>query len=224
MKENNDGPPIEMGRFFDERASTYDNHQKQTVSYFDSIHRAVAGAIEETGGDARILDLGSGTGIELDLILARAPNARITCIDISGKMLDELRQKYTALLEQIEVVKGSFLDIPFKEGYYKYVVSVLSMHHLTYERKLNLYTRIRMALTPDGKYIEGDHILPPEEEKRHLAWYKRQLEDDIISPEDVYHIDIPFSIATQKQVLLEAGFSEVELLFETDYAAALSAC
>jgi len=224
MKENDNDLPVEMARFFDERASAYDNHQRQTVSYFDSLHRAVAGAIEETSGDVRILDLGSGTGIELEVILARAPNARITCIDISGKMLDELRQKYTASLEQIEVVKGSFLDIPFKEGYYKYVVSVLSMHHLTYERKLDLYTRIRMALAPEGKYIEGDHVLPQEEEKRHLAWYRRQLKADVISPDDVYHIDIPFSIATQERVLLEAGFSEVELLFETDYAAALSAC
>ena len=223
MKENDNGQPIEMGKFFDERASTYDNHQRQTVSYFDSLHRAVAGAIEETSREVRILDLGSGTGIELEVILARAPNARITCIDISGRMLEELSGKYATLLEQIEIIEGSFLEIPFQQRYFDYVVSVLTMHHYTYEQKLNLYTKIRKALVPGGKYIEGDHVFPPEEEKRRLAWYKRQLEDNIISPDDIYHIDIPFSITTQRQVLLEAGFSEAHLLFETEYAAALSA-
>jgi len=224
MKDNNNGLAIEMDRFFDERASTYDNHQKQTVSYFDSLHKAVAGAIEETGGEVRILDLGSGTGIELEWIFARAPNARITCIDISGRMLDKLKDKYETMLEQIEVVKGSFLDMSFQEKYFDYAVSVLTMHHYTYEQKLNLYTKIRKALVPGGKYIEGDHVLPPEEEKRRLAWYKRQLRANVVSPDNVYHIDIPFSITTQRKVLLEAGFSQVELLFETEYAAALSAC
>jgi len=223
MKENDNGLAIEMDRFFDERASTYDNHQKQTVSYFDSLHKAVAGAIEETGREVRILDLGSGTGIELEWIFARAPNARITCIDISGRMLDELKDKYETMLEQIEVVKGSFLDMSFQERYFDFAVSVLTMHHYTYEQKLNLYAKIRKALVPGGKYIEGDHVLPPEEEKRRLAWYRRQLSASIISLDNVYHIDIPFSITTQRKVLLQAGFSQVELLFETEYAAALSA-
>ena len=212
-----------MGRFFGERANVYDDHQRQTISYFDSVHRAVAGEVEETSGEVRILDLGSGTFIELKGILTRAPNAQITCIDISGRMLDELRCKYADSLQHIEVIKGSFLDIPFREGYYEYVVSVLSLHHLTYERKLGVYTNIRNALTRKGKYIEGDYILPPEEERRYLAWYKRQLEAYVLSPDDVYHIDIPFSVATQRQVLLEAGFSEVKIIFKTEYSVVLSA-
>jgi len=185
MKETNDDRPIDMARFFDERASTYDNHQKQSVSYFNLVHKAVAGEIEETSEGIKILDLGSGTGMELKGILARVPNAQITCIDISNRMLDELKCKYIALLEQIEVVEGSFLDMPFRKEYYEYVVSVLSMHHLTYERKLKLYTKTSEALIPGGKYIEGDHVLPPEEERRRLAWYRQQLEAGVISPDCV---------------------------------------
>jgi ubiquinone/menaquinone biosynthesis C-methylase UbiE len=151
MKSRNDDRPVEMARFFDERASEYDDHQRQTVSYFESIHRAVAGEIEETTSRVRILDLGSGTGFELEGILSRAPNGQITCIDISGKMLDQLKRKYADSLQNIEVVKGSFLDIPFRQRYYDYVVSVLSMHHLTYERKLDVYRRIRDALTHERK-------------------------------------------------------------------------
>jgi hypothetical protein len=34
-----------------------------------------------------------------------------------------------------------------------------------------------------------------------------------------YHIDIPFSIATQRSLLLEAGFKDFELLWQKDSSA-----
>jgi len=223
MEESESFIPVEMGRFFDEKASTYDDHQKETIPYFLDRHRAVASAVEETSRELRILDLGCGTGVELEIIFSRAPNALITCIDISGGMLEELRRKYTDSLGQIEVIQGSFLDMPFIERHYEYVVSVLAMHHLTYEQKLNLYARVRKALLPGGMYIEGDYYLPSEEEQQRLAWYQKLLKTGVISPDTQYHIDIPFSVSRQRQVLLEAGFSELELLFEGENKAVLSA-
>lgn len=225
MTQNGSDLPIEMGRFFDEVAGTYDDHRAQNTSYdLDSLFTAVAGAIDETTREMRILDLGAGTGVELEWVLARVPNARITCIDVSGGMLEELRRKHADSLEQIEVVRGSFLDIPFPNRHYQYVVSVQSMHHLTYERKLDLYRKIREALALTGKYIEGDYVLPTHEERERSAWYRHQVEAGIVSPDGMYHIDIPFSVAAQKNILLEAGFSRVEVLHEEEYAAVLSAC
>lgn len=223
MKDQNDPMPVEMARFFDERATSYDDHQRGDIPYFESIHKVVAAEIEETTSKVRILDLGCGTGVELEGILTKAPNAQITCIDISRGMLDELKRKYSQRMQNIEVVNGSFMDTPFRQTYYDYAVSVLSMHHLTYERKLNIYRRIRNALALEGQYIEADHILPTNEERTRLAWYNRQLEAQVISPDEEYHIDIPFSVSTQRQLLLEAGFSQVRTLFKTTYALVLSA-
>ena len=224
VEESENPIPVEMGAFFDDKASTYDDHQKETIPHFLYRHIIVADAIEETSRELRILDLGCGTGIELEMILARVPNARITCIDVSGGMLEELRHKYADSLEQLEVIQGSFLDTPFREAHYEYVVSVLAMHHLTYPQKLNLYTRVGKALLSGGMYLEGDYYVPPEEERQHLAEYQQLLETGAISPDTGYHIDIPFSVARQRQVLLEAGFLKVELLFEGKDAAVFSAC
>ncbi len=225
MTQNGSDPPIEMARFFDQVAGGYDDHRTRITSYdLAPLFAAVAGAIDETSQQVRILDLGAGTGVELEWMLARAPNAQITCIDVSGGMLEELRRKYTAWLEQIEIVKGSFLNIPFRSRHYQYVVSVQSMHHLRYEPKLDLYRRIMAALTPAGKYIEGDHVLPPDEERQRSAWHRRQIEAGMISPDGMYHIDIPSSVATQKRILSEAGFARVEVLHEDEYAVVLSAC
>ena len=224
MENSENNTPVEIGAFFDDKASTYDDHQRANIAHFGSRHMTVAGAIEETGRELRILDLGCGTGIELEMILARVPNARITCIDISGGMLEELRRKYTDSLEQLEVIQGSLLDIPFGEGHYEYVVSVLVMHHFTYSQKLNLYRRVRKALHSGGMYLEGDYYLLPEEEKQHLEKYQQLLNTGAISPDIGYHIDIPFSVARQREVLLEAGFLKVEVLYEGTNAAVFSAC
>ena len=224
IEESEKSLPVEIGAFFDDKASTYDDHQKANIPHFVYRHMIVAGAIEETNRELRILDLGCGTGIELEMILARAPNARITCIDVSSGMLEELRRKYADSMGQLEVIQGSFLNTPFQEGYYEYIVSVLTMHHLTYSQKLNLYQRVRKALLSGGIYIEGDYYVLPEEEKQLLARYQHLLETGAISPDTGYHIDIPFSVARQRQVLLEVGFSKVEVLYEGTNAAVFSAC
>jgi tRNA (cmo5U34)-methyltransferase len=223
MEEQNKAP-IEMGRFFDGVASSYDSHRTEITSYdLDALFAAVAGAIEETRREVRILDLGAGTGEELEGILARAPNARITCIDVSGGMLDELRRKYRASLGQIDIVRGSFLDMPLQSGHYDYAVSVQVMHHFTYGPKLEVYTRVRKALVPGGMYIEGDHVLPPDEAKERLAWYERQVETGVFPAGGLYHVDIPFSAVSQRRILTEAGFSSVEVLHEEEYAMVLAA-
>jgi len=64
------------------------------------------------------LDLGCGTGLELDFIFARAPNARVTAIDISSEMLAKLKAKLgrSQYGPQVEVPQGSYLTIPFPAG------------------------------------------------------------------------------------------------------------
>ena len=65
-----------------------------------------------------ILDLGCGTGLELEGIFSKAPNAVITCIDLSEKMLSKLTSKYSRFLDQIKPIKGSYLIVPFPEKKY----------------------------------------------------------------------------------------------------------
>ncbi|MDE0036813.1 MAG: class I SAM-dependent methyltransferase [Gammaproteobacteria bacterium] len=45
------------------------------------LHRATATRVPRTRERVRILDVGCGTGLELEYILERAPNARITAME-----------------------------------------------------------------------------------------------------------------------------------------------
>ena len=94
-----------------------------------------------TRADGRVLDLGCGTGLEIDTILERAPNAQITGYDVSEQMPGRLRSKYRAMLSQIRLISESFLNAFFERHAYDHVVSVLNLHRLLPEKKGEFYGR-----------------------------------------------------------------------------------
>ena len=223
-----------MAEFFDRRVDGYEEHMREILPAFDEFYSSVAGQIPATGEPLSILDLGCGTGLELDFIFARAPNARVTAVDLSSEMLAKLKAKleHYRYGPQVEIVQGSYLTMPFPARGFDYAVSVQTMHHFTPDVKLGLYTRIAHALKAGGRYIEGDYVVSPGDERSLLARYEELVtslraagavgEDELVDGK--HHIDIPLSVQSQVAVLREAGFADVEVVFEQGAAAVLCAC
>ncbi len=215
--------PEEMASFFDARADGYDAHMRRTVQSFEAFYRAVAEPIVETACPVEILDIGCGTGLELDAIFQKAPRAEVTCMDLSANMLAELARKHAAFAGQIKLVQGSYLFEPFGEGRFDYAVSTMTVHHLLHEAKRDLYRRIRESLKAEGIYIEGDYVVSPEEERQYLGEYPVQVRLAGATSDGSHHIDIPFSVDTQTRLLTEAGFSRVEVVWHEGAAAVMVA-
>ncbi len=214
--------PEEMAAFFDRRAEGYDAHMRKTVENFDAFYNAVASAVALATEPVRILDLGAGTGAELEGIFARAPQAQVTAVDVSRTMLDRLRTKHATHTDQIELVHASFIEMPFPEGAYDYVVSVMALHHHLPEAKLALYRKIRGALRPGGTFANGDYVSDqPDREDTEATL--RALAERGDSPPGGYHIDLPLSVETEKRLLQEAGFVRTEVPFVRPRAAVLIA-
>jgi tRNA (cmo5U34)-methyltransferase len=209
-----------MGAFFDHRAAGYDAHMQRSVVSFEAFYAAVAQPIPRTQTVLHVLDVGCGTGLELDPIFGRAPNVRITGIDLSEGMLAALRGKFAARMDQITLTQGSYLDTPFGEGGYDYAVSVMTLHHLLPPRKALLYTKIRRALKPGGGYIEGDYVVSKAEEERLTNAFRQTADSAGPGAEaGAYHLDIPLALETQRRLLLEAGFAGVEVIWHEGEAA-----
>ena len=164
----------------------------------------------------RILDLGCGTGLEIEALLESAPNASITGVDLSENMLEGLRARYADHMNQITLVTDSYLTMPLGRQAYDYALSVMAAHHVLHDTKRELYKRIRAALKPGGKYIEGDSVIPTVLEPQFLAEYHEQVAGLPQAEDGQYHIDVPFSIETQRALLLEAGFQDFQVLWERD--------
>lgn len=214
----------EMVEFFNLRVDGYDDHMKNNVVNYDEFYGYVSQPIIMTGDEIEILDLGCGTGLEFEGVLKKAPNARLTGIDMCEKMLQKAREKYEGRMENISLICGSYLDINLGELKYDYVLSVMTLHHLLHNEKYRLYQSIRKSLKPGGKYIEGDYIATTlEEEEQYLKEYDDRMNQIENAGSSLYHIDIPFTIETQVKLLYKAGFARVEVLWNSDSAAVLTA-
>lgn len=215
--------PESMAAFFDARAIGYDDYMRDMA--FESgptltqFYQAVSAPIEKTDEPLNILDLGCGTGLEIEALFQSVPNAWITGVDVSANMLQRLQKRYIAHMDQITLVTDSYLTMPFARQTYDYIISAMANHHLLRDTKRKLYMKIQAALKPGGKYIEGDSVIPAAMESQFLAEYHQQVAGMPQAEDGHYHIDIPFSIATQRSLLMEAGFKDFELVWQKDRTA-----
>jgi SAM-dependent methyltransferase len=117
----------------------------------------------------RVLDLGSGDGRLLDLVLSARPDARGVAVDFSPLMLEQLRARFGPA-SRAEVVEHNLDSALPRLGIFDAVVSSFAIHHLEHERKRQLYQEVWSALEPGGVFCNLEHVLPasPRSHKRFL--------------------------------------------------------
>lgn len=163
--------------------------------------------------NAEVLDLGCGTGLELDYYFKHNPTAKVTGIDLAESMLKILKNKYSD--KELTTICGSYFEIPLGEECYDAVVSVESLHHFTKEQKSSLYKKIFQALKQGGYLILTDYFAETDEQER---FYRQELlrlkSEQGICDDEFYHYDTPLTKIHEIQALKEAGFSSVEIIEE----------
>lgn len=196
-----------MDLFFEARISDYDEHMLRDIEGAREFYPFTASLLPRQEG-ARVLDLGCGTGLELEYYFRLAPRALITGIDLSEGMLAALKEKFPD--RNLELIQGSYFDLPLDENRYDAAVSVESLHHFTKEEKLGLYKKLYAALKDGGCFILTDYFADlPEQE----TFFRRELlrlkAEQGLSNRDFYHYDTPLTFEHEMEALREAGFREV---------------
>ena len=136
-----------MSDFFEKRLNEYDEHMMTNIECADEFYPYTADCLPKNE-NCRILDLGCGTGLELEAYYLLNPSAKVTGIDLSQGMLSVLKKKLAD--KSITLVQGSYFDVPFGEQIFDAAVSVESLHHFTKEEKIPLYAKIHKALKNNG--------------------------------------------------------------------------
>ena len=199
-----------MDEFFNNRVDLYEEHQLNAIDRAKEFYPFTAECLPETP-DAAVLDLGCGTGLELDYYFRLNPTARITGIDVAEDMLDVLKKRFSD--KAITVIKGSYFDVSFENSCYDAAVSVESLHHFTKEEKVPLYKKVRQALSPGGFFILTDYFAESEETELRLREELRRIKTkEGIRDGGLYHFDTPLTAEHEIQALEEAGFSCVSVL------------
>ena len=199
----------ELFGFFNSTADIWD--RKFGVELDDPFYNAVAERIPQTDQAIDILDLGCGTGIQLEFVFSRAPNARVTAVDRAPNMLGQLETKFREKVSQLRLVEGSVLEIPFGNQEYDYAISVLTMPHFLPDQKVSVYRKVREALRSEGAYIEGDQSDAPGGEEDTLYWFNRWIAKLPGGDQGEWNFDISLPVEMQTRLLLQSGFSEVQV-------------
>ena len=199
-----------MNEFFDKRLDGYDEHMMTNIESSDVFYPYTANCLPKTNG-AKILDLGCGTGLELEHYFKINPSAKITGIDLTKSMLNALKNKFPE--KDLTLICGSYFDVPFGENTFDAAVSVESLHHFTKEEKIPLYTKLCKALKDGGYFILTDYFaLSDEGEKTFRNELLHLKKEQGIDGNEFYHYDTPLTVEHETEALLEAGFSSVEVM------------
>lgn len=199
-----------MGDFFDRRLDGYDEHMRTAIEGSREFYPFTARLLPVEEG-SRVLDLGCGTGLELEEYYPLCPSARVTGIDLAPGMLAALQKKFAD--REPTLILGSYFDVPFEENAYDAAVSVESLHHFTQTEKIALYAKVRRALKRDGYLILTDYFAPSDEKEKLYRQTLMELKAaQGLGNEAFYHYDTPLTVAHETEALLKAGFSTVRVM------------
>ena len=188
----------------------YDEHMMTNIESANEFYPFTAKQLP-TAENCHILDLGCGTGLELEEYYLLNPSARVTGVDLSQGMLSALKNKFAD--KDITLICDSYFDVPFGVSSFDSAVSVESLHHFTKEEKTPLYTKLYKALKDGGYFILTDYFsLSDEEEQMHRQNLIALKAEQGIADDEFYHYDTPLTVKHETEALLEAGFSSVMAL------------
>ena len=199
-----------MRDFFEARLDGYDEHMMTNIESATEFYPFTAKMLPAIA-NCHILDLGCGTGLELEEYYLLCPSAKVTGIDLSQGMLSTLGKKLAD--KDITLIVGSYFDVPFGKDVFEAAVSVESLHHFTKEEKIPLYAKLHTALKENGYFILTDYFsLSDDEEEMHRQNLIALKAEQGIFDNEFYHYDTPLTVKHETEALLEAGFSNVEVL------------
>ncbi len=199
----------EMAAFFEARLDGYDEHMLTNIESAEEFYPYTAAQLPVKEG-AKLLDLGCGTGLELEYYFKLNPAAEVVGIDLSAGMLTALKEKFPDRV--LTLIQGSYFTISLGDRY-DAVVSVESLHHFTREEKLPLYKRVRDALDDGGYFVLTDYMVTDETIERELRSEYERLKTEAKLPDGAfYHFDTPLTVEHECAILRDAGFAQVEVL------------
>lgn len=200
LKSTEDEPLETMSGFFDRRVDSYEDHMRPRRAYYRWLGELIPAQAET------LLDLGCGTGLELDEIFRLHPDIRVTGIDLAPGMLARLREKHPE--RKLTLTVGDYLTVPLAPCAFDVAVAFETLHHFPPETKLGLFRRIFAALRPGGMLLEGDYIAESDEMETYLfqELARRRARQHV--PEGTFvHFDTPLTLAHELSLLSQAGFT-----------------
>jgi demethylmenaquinone methyltransferase/2-methoxy-6-polyprenyl-1,4-benzoquinol methylase len=132
--------------------------------------------------DDTILDVGTGTGILLPLLLEKTAGKNISAIDGAEKMIEMAQKKFSS--SGITFIAADVLEYPFNKNSFDHIICYSVFPHL--EEKSILFERFASFLKPGG-FLSIFHSSSKEHINGiHVHAHHHELNSDYLFPANNY--------------------------------------
>jgi len=149
---------MEVEEFYDNISNEYTDMLDKAVPKYREMLWLMLHYIPKKFKPKKILELGSGTGNLTELVLEKFPNAEITVVDISEKILDECKSRFRSSTS-IKYCQSDFKEIDFERESFDLVISSIAIHHIKDEDKQILFGKIYSCLKQNGIFTYLDQCM-----------------------------------------------------------------
>ncbi len=191
------------------------------VPGFADLHKMTGILLaEHAPGDARVLVLGAGGGLELKALALAYPSWSFDGVDPAPEMLKLARQTLGQLGPRATLHEG-LIDIA-PDGPFDAAVCLLTLHFLSRDERQRTVAEIRRRLRPGAPFVVAHSSFPQRDGERD-RWLSRYAAFAVGSGADPAqtekmraaveaHLSL-FSPDEDETILREAGFSNVSLFY-----------
>lgn len=204
-----------------ERIAHYAEGPRRFTPGIDAVHRMTTILLaEHAPGDAQVLVLGAGGGLELRAMAEAEPGWRFTGVDPAGPMLDLAREALGAHAPRAELVEGYVEAAP--AGPFDAATCLLTLHFLDRAERVRTLAELHRRLRPAAPLVVV-HSSFPQGEPARTRWLQRYAAYAVASGADPAQTEqartaVAASLALldpadDEACLREAGFTDVELFY-----------
>lgn len=224
MKDTVFGKPIEKKFEFDEAvASVFDDMVSRSVPFYDEVRKLVIALIlREQKEGKKVLDLGSSTAkFLLDLHSQMDVKMHLKGLDNSQAMLDRAAQKCQAFGADIMLECADMLSYAYAQE--DIIVANYTLQFIRPMQRLELVKRLYDGLKEGGVFIFSEKVVFEDKklDKELIDIYYAYKKEQGYSSyeiaqkrEALENILIPFTIKENIQMCLDAGFKQVDTVFQ----------
>ena len=144
-------------QFYNGINDNYTEYILRCVPRYAEMQWAVMHYIADGLRPENILEIGCGTGNLSTLILKDYPDATIHLIDISDKMIEHCKAKFSDL-ENIKYYCNDFRKLDGEIPACDLILSTISIHHIRDSEKKNLFKDLYNKLTVNGVLCYSDQF------------------------------------------------------------------
>ena len=129
--------------------------------------------LSEVKNGAKILDIGTGTGILISYLLEKSPS-KLVGVDVSEKMIEVARKKYKD--KNVKFIVSDIMD--FNEDKYDYIFIYSAYPH--FKDKEKLFEHLSKLLNNDGKIVIAHS--QSRDEINHIHSKSDVVKEDVLLP------------------------------------------